>query len=168
VAGRGISCSPAGTRALDVIVMHQSDSPALWIRRLGPGAYAVEGPPTVDSLAGGDGLLVDESRAAAAWIDIADVSLRPDTPVGEATTGAGNALVVVTGMRRNRWVVTERRPPGRDMPSSRSIVVTADQSAGLYVAAFAYRWIAVGLPLPELAHQPALITAPRAMPSGTA
>lgn len=167
MAGRSISCSPAGTRALDVIVMHQSDSPALWIRRLGPGAYAVEWPATADSLAGGDGLLVDESRAAAAWIDIADVSLRPDTPGGEAATGAGNALVV-TGVRRNRWVVTDRRPSGRGVRSSQSIVVTADQSAGLYLAAFAYRWIAVGLPLPELAHQSALITAPRAMPSGTA
>jgi hypothetical protein len=151
-----------------VIAVRRSFDHGLRTRRLDAGAYLVEWPPDAENVSGGDAVVVDVDRAAPAWLGVADVAIRPagDSGTRPVDAGARNALVVVTGLGGERWLLqvwSDRRVA----PLLACHVARAGHTDGLLLGVLAYRWLVSGAPPADLIRT-AVLTAERETRRGRA
>jgi hypothetical protein len=134
--------------------------------RLDSGAYLVEWPPDAEGVPGGDAVVVDVDLATTTWLEIADVAIRRGGhggawPIVAMYPDARNALVVVTELGGEQWLLQVRsdRRAASALPTCR--VVRAARTDGLLLGALAYRWLLGGEPPAGLVRATAVLTAER-------
>lgn len=148
------------------MVLPRTFDHGLRTHRLDAGAYLVEWPPDAKSVSGGDAVVVDVDLASPTWLDIADVAIRQGghggaPPIVAMYPGARNALVVVTGLGGEHWLVQVRNDRRAAPALPACTVVRAEGTDGLLLGALAYRWLLGGEPPAGLVRGTAVLTVER-------